>query len=387
MASARRRKPQASAEASGREEGGAAAPRTGDAPHCQSLAGAAGAARSTAGANGSRRSGGGTRGKHPRPSECQKVEPPYAAHHKWYRVGSIEPEGGALRAHLSEVAVNRLAAAGGAPAGAVGLAISGVLRNGVDRLHESLRTSSYRMMRKAKDGLFKVVKELRRATHMEDDIGRILNEVLAADRVAFADEPFVFNDKDESGGKSSHGSLEAGQLRSGAGADPGGVRLLKAEDHHAPHGRRGGGGAACHRERGIGEVELHPGGAVARCERPPGLVLPARGDKGEVAWVRGDVGEYLRQQREGGVGSLFFEVRGDRKRHGAAARGVRGGQGQEPGQMSGRGGGKQVDRMRAPDGIECLEGGASQCPAGSRRVFGELRKEGRCPKGGDSLGG
>jgi len=52
------------------------------------------------------------------------VAPPYAAHHKWYRVGSIAPEGDALRAHLSAASVNRLAAAGGAPAGAVGLAIS-----------------------------------------------------------------------------------------------------------------------------------------------------------------------------------------------------------------------------------------------------------------------
>jgi len=283
--------------------------------------------------------------------------------------------------------VNRLAAAGGAPAGAVGLAISGVLRNGIDRLHELLRTSSYRKMTKAKDGLFKVFKELHRATHMEDDIGRIFNEVRAAGRVASADEPFVFNDGDESGGQSAHGSLEAGPLHSGAGADAGGVRLLKAEDHHAPHGRRGGGGAACHRERGIEEVELHPGGAVAPGERPPGLVLPARGNKGEVAWVRGDVGEDLRQQREGGVGPLFFEVRVDRERRGAAARGVRGGQGNEPGPMGGRGGGEQVDHMRAPDSIECLEGGASQGPAGSRRVFGEFREEGRCPKGGDSIGG
>jgi len=56
------------------------------------------------------------------------VKPPYAAYHKWYRVGSIAPEGDALRAHLSAVAVNRLAAAGSAPAGAVGLAISRILR-------------------------------------------------------------------------------------------------------------------------------------------------------------------------------------------------------------------------------------------------------------------
>ena len=52
------------------------------------------------------------------------VAPHYAAHHKWYRVGSIAPEGDALRVHLSAASVNRLAAAGGAPAGAVGMAIS-----------------------------------------------------------------------------------------------------------------------------------------------------------------------------------------------------------------------------------------------------------------------
>ena len=54
------------------------------------------------------------------------MEPPYAAYHKWHHVGSIAPEGDALRAHLSEAAVNRLAAAGGVPAGAEGLAISRV---------------------------------------------------------------------------------------------------------------------------------------------------------------------------------------------------------------------------------------------------------------------
>jgi len=127
------------------------------------------------------------------------VEPPYAAYHKWYRVGSITAEGDALRAHLSAAAVNRLAAAGGAPAGAVGLAISRVLRSGVDRLHASLPMSSARTVGEAMDGVFKVVKQLRRATHMEDDIGRILNEVRAADRVASADERFVYDDSDESG--------------------------------------------------------------------------------------------------------------------------------------------------------------------------------------------
>jgi len=128
------------------------------------------------------------------------VEPPYAAYHKWYRVGSIAPEGDALRAHLSAAAVNRLAAAGGAPAGAVGLAISRVIRSGVDRFHASLRTSSDRTVGEAMDGVVKVVKELRRATHMEEDIGRILNEVRAVDRVASADERFVYDDSDESGG-------------------------------------------------------------------------------------------------------------------------------------------------------------------------------------------
>ena len=127
------------------------------------------------------------------------MEPPYAAYHKWYRVGSIAPEGDALRAHLSAAAVNHLAAAGGAPAGAVGLAISRVLRSGVDRLHASLRTASYRTVGEAMDGVFNVVKELRRATHVEDDIGGILKAVRAADRVASADERFVYDDSDESG--------------------------------------------------------------------------------------------------------------------------------------------------------------------------------------------
>jgi len=43
-------------------------------------------------------------------------------------------------------------------------------------------------MGEAMDGVVKVVKELLRATHMEDDICRILDEVRAADRVASADE-------------------------------------------------------------------------------------------------------------------------------------------------------------------------------------------------------
>jgi len=128
------------------------------------------------------------------------VEPPYAAHHKWYRVGSITPVGDALREHLSAAAVNRLAAAGGAPAVAVGLAISRFLRSGVDRLHASLRPSSDSTVGEAMDGVVRVVKELRRATHMEDDIGHILNEVRAADRVASADERFVCDASNESGG-------------------------------------------------------------------------------------------------------------------------------------------------------------------------------------------
>ena len=92
------------------------------------------------------------------------MEPPYAAYHKLYRMGSIVQEGDVLGAHLTAAAVNRLAAAGGAPAGAVGLAISRVLRNGVDRLHASLRTSSDRTVGEAMDGVVNVVSELRRAS-------------------------------------------------------------------------------------------------------------------------------------------------------------------------------------------------------------------------------
>ena len=115
-------------------------------------------------------------------------------------MGSIAPEGDALRAHLSAASVNRLSSAGGAPAGAVELAISRVLRSGVDGLHASLRTSSDRTMVEVMHGVVKVVKELRRATHMKDNIRGILNEVRAADRVASADERFVYDDSDESGG-------------------------------------------------------------------------------------------------------------------------------------------------------------------------------------------
>ena len=53
--------------------------------------------------------------------------------------------------------------------------------------------------------------------------------------------------------------------------------------------------------------------------------------------------------------------------------------------MGYRGGGEQVDRMGAPDRIEFLEGGASHCPVGRWCVIGELREEGGCPKGRDSL--
>jgi len=41
------------------------------------------------------------------------------------------------------------------------------------------------------------------------------------------------------------------------------------------------------------EYELNPRGAVARGERPPGLVLPARGDESEVTWVGDDTGDDL----------------------------------------------------------------------------------------------
>jgi len=131
----------------------------------------------------------------------QHVEPLHAAHLTWYGVGSFAPEGDALRTHLPAAALNRLAAAGGAPAGAVALAISRVLRSSVDRRHASLRTSSDRTMGEAMDGIVKIVKELRRATHMEDDIGRIRDEVRAAHRVASADVRFFYADSDESGGK------------------------------------------------------------------------------------------------------------------------------------------------------------------------------------------
>jgi len=161
--------------ASGRADGGTAATQSGDARLGRTPAGTDGAARSTAGATGSRQSRGATRGKRPRPSERPEVEPLNAAYRKWYRAVSITPEGDALRAHLSAAAVKRVAAAGGAPAGAVGLAISRVLRNGVDRLHAPLRTSSDRTVWEAMDGVVKVVKELRRATFMEDDIGRIVS--------------------------------------------------------------------------------------------------------------------------------------------------------------------------------------------------------------------
>ena len=161
-------------------------------------------------------------------------------------MNSIAPEADALRAHLSAAAVNRLAAAGGAPAGAVGLASIRALRKGVDQLHASLRTTSDRTMGEAMDDVVKVVKKLRRAAHMEDDIDLILNEVRAGHCVAFADKQFVFDDSDF-GGQSARGSSAAAPLGGGAGADPGGVSLLKAENHHAPHRRRGGGRAACHR--------------------------------------------------------------------------------------------------------------------------------------------
>jgi len=116
-------------------------------------------------------------------------------------------ESGALRANFSEAAGNRLAAAGGAPAGAVRLAISSVLRNGVDRLHATLRTSSDRTMGETMDGVLKVVKELRRATHMDDESVLILNEMRAADRVDSADERLVYDDSDKSGDSRPTGPL------------------------------------------------------------------------------------------------------------------------------------------------------------------------------------
>jgi len=69
---------------------------------------------------------------------------------------------------------------------------------------------------------------------------------------------------------------------------------------------------------------VHPCGAVARRERAPGLVLLARGDGGEVAWVGGNAGEDLRQNIEWGVGLPVLDRPVDRERRGAAARGVRG---------------------------------------------------------------
>jgi len=114
-------------------------------------------------------------------------------------------------------------------------------------------------------------------------------------------------------------------------------------------------------------------------------MFPSRGDEGDVTWVGDDSGEDLGRKREGEVGPPVFDRLVDRERRGAAARGVRGGQGQEPGKMGCRAGGEQVDRPGAPDRIEFVEGGASQFPVGSRRVFGELREEGGFPTGRDSL--
>ena len=75
-------------------------------------------------------------------------------------------------------------------------------------------------------------------------------------------------------------------------------------------------------------------GAVARGERPPGLVFPAQGDEGEVTRVGGDAGDDLWQKGDGGVGPPVLNFRVDIKRRGAAASGVRGGKGQEPSQMN-----------------------------------------------------
>ena len=128
-----------------------------------------------------------------------------------------------------------------------------------------------------------------------------------------------------------------------------------------------------------------PRGAVARGERPAVLVFPARGDEGEISRVGGDAGDDPWQKGEEGVGPPVLNCPVDGERRGAAARGVLGGKGQAAGQMGCRGGGEQVDRMGAPDRIEFLEGGASQCPVGRWWVIGELCEEGGCPKGTESL--
>jgi len=198
-ASARRRKPPETVGASGRAEGGTAAPQPGGARRGRTPARTDGAAWATAGAPRSRRSGRATRRKRPRQSEGQEVEPPYSAYRQCYRVGSIAPEWDERRAHLSAAAVNRLAATGGAPADAVGLAISRVLRNGVDGLYASLWPFTDLKVGEVMDGVVEVIKDLLRATHIQDDIGLIVNEVRAADRVASSDERFVYDDSHESG--------------------------------------------------------------------------------------------------------------------------------------------------------------------------------------------
>ena len=181
------------------------------------------------------------------------MEHPYAAYHKWYRVGCVAPEGDARRAHLAEAALNRLAVSGGAPAGAVWMAINRVLCNGVDRLHVSLRTSSDRTVREAIKGVVKVVKWLRRVTHMEDSVCRILKKVRATELVASAMSGSSMTTA-TSRGQSARGSSAAATLSGAAGADPSVTSPQNAEDHHAPPRRRGGGCAAGHRERGIGKV-------------------------------------------------------------------------------------------------------------------------------------
>jgi len=99
---------------------------------------------------------------------------------------------------------------------------------------------------------------------------------------------------------------------------------------------------------------LHPRGAVARGERPPGLVFPARGDEDEVTRVGDDAGDDLWKKEEGGFGPPVLHCPVDRERRVTAAGGVRGGKGQEPGQLGCRGGGEQVDSMGAPGRIELL---------------------------------
>lgn len=130
-------------------------------------------------------------------------------------MGSIPPEGDALWAHLLAAAVNRLAAAGEAPAGAVGLAISRVVRKGVVELDEILRTASHHTMGEDMNGVVRVFKDVRRAMSMGGGIGKILSVVREADGVALADERFVYDGSEPDGPGSSpaHASNTATRRR------------------------------------------------------------------------------------------------------------------------------------------------------------------------------